>query len=179
VSVLSPSQIAACLSAAGFPASEIPTGVAVALAESGGRTDETHVNSDGTTDYGLMQINSIHGSLLSSGDWRDPNANARMAYALWKDNGGSWRPWSSYNNGRYRLFTGRAVSAATVSAQPVVFGVPSLGLPSVFDVFSPHFWLRVGMFLLGGMLLLLALWRFLPPSTRSTVRSVAEMAAVA
>lgn len=178
MSVLSPTQIAACLSAAGFPASEIPTGVAIALAESGGKTGETHVNSDGTTDYGLMQINSIHSSLLASGDWRDPNANARMAYVLWKDNGGSWRPWSTFNSGRYRLYTGRA-SGATVTAQSAAFGTPSLGLSSVFDIFSPHFWLRVGMFLLGGMLLLLALWRFLPASTRSTARSVAELAVAA
>lgn len=33
---------------------------AIAIVESGGRTDATNTNSNGSVDYGMMQINSIH-----------------------------------------------------------------------------------------------------------------------
>ncbi|WP_249215608.1 lytic transglycosylase domain-containing protein [Burkholderia contaminans] len=33
---------------------------AIAIVESGGKTDATNRNSNGSVDYGMMQINSIH-----------------------------------------------------------------------------------------------------------------------
>ncbi|MGI8680922.1 MAG: transglycosylase SLT domain-containing protein, partial [Mycobacteriales bacterium] len=63
--------------AAGFPAAELVTAVAVAGAESGWNPSATHVNSNGSIDRGEWQINSVHADLLRLGDWRDPLTNAR------------------------------------------------------------------------------------------------------
>lgn len=32
----------------------------------------------------------------------DPYTNVLAAYSIWKDAGGSWRPWSTFNSGAYR-----------------------------------------------------------------------------
>lgn len=99
-------QIAQYARQAGFPESAIPTAVAIAMAESSGRADATHSNTNGSIDRGLMQINSIHSQLLSQYNWKDPLQNMQMAYQIWKDAGNSWTPWSTFNNGAYQQFTG-------------------------------------------------------------------------
>lgn len=96
--------------AAGFPQNEIVTAVAVALAESSGNPAAVNHNTDGSTDSGLWQINSIHTDL--SGNPFDPSTNAKMAFTIWQRAGGKWTPWSAYTSGRYRMFTGRAQVAA-------------------------------------------------------------------
>ena len=61
---------------------------AIAMAESGGNSQSTNNNGNGSIDRGLWQINSVHGSLSTY----DPVANARAAVQI--SNGGSnWRPW--------------------------------------------------------------------------------------
>jgi len=65
-----------------------PFAAAVALAESGGNSSDAHTNTDGSTDRGLWQINSIHGGLSTL----DPTANARAAVQI-SNNGTNWRPW--------------------------------------------------------------------------------------
>ena len=102
--------------AAGFPAEQVITAVAIAGAESGYDPAATHLNSDGSTDYGLWQINSIHAVLLTQGDWRDPAANARMALAVWQAAGGSWSPWSTFTSGAWTAHLAEA--AAAVSGAP-------------------------------------------------------------
>ena len=97
--VLSPVEIGQAAVAAGFPADQIPMAVAVALAESGGRPDATNKNRNGSTDYGLWQINSIHGGLLREGSWANPADNAKMAYKVWSQAGKSWRPWVAFKTG--------------------------------------------------------------------------------
>src|SRR5690242_4461912 len=80
---------------AGFPDGELVTAVAVAFAESTFNEKAVHRNSDGSTDYGLWQINSVHGfPELSSGAWADPAVNARLAYQVWKSQG--WNAWSTH-----------------------------------------------------------------------------------
>lgn len=69
---------------------------AIALAESGGNPNNSNNNSNGTTDRGLWQINSIHGSQSTF----DPLANAKSAVAISK-NGTNWRPWcTAWSDGR-------------------------------------------------------------------------------
>ena len=86
--------------AAGFTGTDLPIAVAVAQAESGGNPLATHVNSDGSTDLGLWQINNrAHPDLIASGDWRDPASNARMAYSVWQAAGGSFSPWVTFTTG--------------------------------------------------------------------------------
>lgn len=96
---------------AGFRGDDLITAVAVAMAESGGRPDINNAgtNSNGTVDYGLWQINSIHGPDL--GKVYDPYYNARLAYGIWQDRDSTWAPWSAYNNGSYTKFIGQAKQA--------------------------------------------------------------------
>lgn len=80
--------------AGGNPASAAMA-AAIAMAESGGNSDSTHSNSNGTIDRGLWQINSIHGSQSTL----DPLANAKAAVAI-SQNGTTWRPWcTAWSNG--------------------------------------------------------------------------------
>ena len=89
----------------GFNQWEAKTMAGIALAESGGNTDvigplPTHKNTDGTSDYGLWQINSSHTNLitpgtLASGAWKDPDHNAAMAHNVYAAQG--FKAWSSWN----------------------------------------------------------------------------------
>jgi phage-related minor tail protein len=73
----------------------------VALAESGGNPSAKNVNSNGSIDRGLWQINSIHGGLSTF----DPSANAKAAVKI-SSGGRNWRPWVAFTNGAYRRFLG-------------------------------------------------------------------------
>jgi len=77
--------------AAGFPADQLETAVAVAGAESGWNPTATHVNSNGSVDYGLFQIDSVHADLLATGNWQLPADNAGMALSVWRCSGWSAR----------------------------------------------------------------------------------------
>lgn len=77
------------------------------MAESGGKAaiDNAGTNTDGSVDYGLMQVNSIHADMVG-GDLeslRNPQVNVRVAYSL-SHQGNDWTAWSAYNNGKYRKF---------------------------------------------------------------------------
>lgn len=113
---VSDAQIAAVARAAGFPEAQIATAVSVCLAESGGKDDATNHNHDGSTDYGLWQINSVHSSILAVGAWNVPLDNARMALSVWRDSG--WHAWTTYNTGKYLLFESRGKIASGTRAQP-------------------------------------------------------------
>jgi hypothetical protein len=123
---LSAQQIAGYALAAGFPPAEIPTATAIALGESGGETTATNRNSNGTYDYGLWQINTVHGPLLSQGDRFNPADNAKMALTVWQRAGNKWTPWSVYKSGIYRTFLPTATLAAAkpddISSQPGASG---------------------------------------------------------
>lgn len=172
---LTAQQIAGAAKAAGFPDSELATATAVALAESGGETTATNRNTNGSVDYGLWQINTVHGSLLSQGDKFNPTDNAKMAYTVWNGAGRKWSPWSAYNNQRYRTFLPQAtLAAAAPTATPASVEIPNptpggaamaatggigdiVGLLS--GLTSGGLWTRLGAFLLGGILVLFSLWK--------------------
>lgn len=159
MAVLTDSQIAGYAKGAGFPPGEIATAVAVALAESSGRTDATNRNSNGSRDYGLWQINTVHSALLASGDKFNPADNARMAYQIWKSSG--WRAWSSYKSGRYRAYIPRGTAASGSAAIGGGQGTNVVGasFPTLDNPFEAitngGVWARLGIFLLGGILLLI------------------------
>lgn len=75
-----------------------PQMAALAFAESSYNPVATHKNDDGTTDYGLWQINSVHNydanALLSN-----PAYNAEAAVAVYKAQG--FGAWSAYGNANY------------------------------------------------------------------------------
>lgn len=75
---------------AGGPQQYAAMAAAVAMAESGGRPDATNVNSNGSVDAGLWQVNSIHGYDPSS--LLDPLSNAKAAVSI-SNSGANFRPW--------------------------------------------------------------------------------------
>jgi hypothetical protein len=172
---LTAQQIAGAAKAAGFPANELATATAVALAESGGETTATNRNTNGSVDYGLWQINTVHGSLLSQGDKFNPDDNAKMAYTVWSRAGNKWSPWSAYNNQRYRTFLPQAsLAAAAPTATPASATIPNPTpggaamaaaggtadiLSLISGLTSGGLWTRIGAFLLGGILILFSLWK--------------------
>ena len=57
------------------------------------------LNSDGTNDAGLFQINSVHDATSAR---LDPETNVRLAYKVYVSQG--WSAWSVFNNKRYMAF---------------------------------------------------------------------------
>jgi len=164
MTTLSANQIAAAAQQAGFSGQDLVIAIAVALAESSGNPSATHSNSNGSVDYGLWQINSVHASLVA-GNWADPTSNAKMAYSVWQGSG--WSAWTTYTSGAYLKYMGQASAAAnapdtsgiqlTASTSSDSTGeAGSIG--SIGDFFTwiatPSNWVRVGYFF-GGLLALI------------------------
>lgn len=179
MAVVSDQTIASAAVAAGFPRDQIATAVAVALAESGGNaTAKNTANKNGTTDYGLWQINSIHKADLAGGDWTNPRDNARMAFAVYSRAGKKWTPWYAWRDGKHLPFMARGVAAAAKAGagdqddDGGVFDTLPTSLPNPLEgmeelaglassalrvVTDRDTWIRVGMFALGGVLLAVAI----------------------
>ncbi|HWM02503.1 MAG TPA: transglycosylase SLT domain-containing protein [Actinophytocola sp.] len=115
MSRLSPEQIAQYAHDAGFRGSDLTTAVAIAMAESSGRT-RAHNPTPPDDSYGLWQIN-MHGGLgperrrqfdlNSDRELFDPKTNAEAAFEI-SGNGDSFRPWSTYTNGDYKRYLDEA-----------------------------------------------------------------------
>lgn len=119
---LSAEQIARHAYAAGFRGQGLTTAVAVALAESGGRTT-AHNATPPDDSYGLWQINMLGAlgpdrrrqyHLKSDDQLFDPDTNARVANSISGD-GHDFTPWSTYTNGAYKDH----LTAARKAAQDV------------------------------------------------------------
>ena len=104
----------------GMPEDKIPTMVAIALAESGGRSDVRNNNpKTGDDSYGLWQINMLGAlgperrrqyGIESNDELKDPVKNAKAAkYIL--ERGGGLPAWSVYKNRRYEKFLPQAQEA--------------------------------------------------------------------
>lgn len=100
-------QVASYLQAAGFPQSSLPTMVCISKYESSFNCDATNKNTDGSTDYGLMQINSYwwcsgdplskyNGCSTSCSSLFNCQSNANCAYIVWKQQG--YNAWYGYKN---------------------------------------------------------------------------------
>ena len=101
MSRLSASEIAQVAHQAGFQGHDLQVAVAVALAESGGRTG---VNAGGAEDSrGLWQINSVHFGGLNENRLDEPLYNAKAAHQVWQESkefrSDPWDAWSTYQNG--------------------------------------------------------------------------------
>lgn len=173
---LSAEEIKAYAAQAGFSGRDLSIAVAVAFAESGGDPNAINdKNRNGSTDYGLFQINSIHKSILAGGQWNNPADNAKMAYKVFSDAGKKWRPWAAYNNGSYLQFLGKAMAAdtATVPNAPnyqnvgVVGGAVD-GIKAVVEfaqfIVNPRNWVRLIYAIAGGIIIMLALAMMLKQS---------------
>lgn len=94
--------------------------IATALAESRGVVASENRNSNGSTDLGLWQINSIH--KIPRAELLDPIGNAKAAYRI-SAGGLNWRPWavwwsdpfdSGFGHGRVGDYMSAATDAAAV-----------------------------------------------------------------
>jgi hypothetical protein len=160
---LSDNEIAAAAAAGGFSGLNQTIAVAVALAESGGRTTAIANEPDGSHSYGLWQINSVHTDVLRMGNWQDPNTNAKMAFRIFTENRG-WTPWSTYNNMRYQMFMSRAqIAVPNAASANTTTGLDNIpGLSSAADavkffkfIADPHNWYRLALILTGAVLLII------------------------
>lgn len=162
MTALSASQMASALSNAGFTNQDIAIGVAIGLAESGGDPSATNHNTNGSTDFGVWQINSVHADILAQGNWADVNDNAKMAHAVWQSAGGSWKPWATFTQGSYLRFLSEGQSGAS---NPQAIGTvadtsvnPFQNIVDFFQVLSnPETWVRIGEVIAGAILIFIAL----------------------
>lgn len=83
---------------AGLSSSDAAIAAAIAMAESGGKSDAL----SSTGDYGLWQINKASWPQFT-GDLFDPSYNAE-AMAVVKSSGRGWDHWTTYRNGSYKPF---------------------------------------------------------------------------
>lgn len=75
--------------------------LAISWAENGSRKCDrvSPANSNGTKDYGVFQINTIH---AWRGNLTDCKENIRIAKEIFDEQG--WSPWSVYKNKRYLTY---------------------------------------------------------------------------
>ena len=109
----------------GFTGDERVIGVAVVLAESGGRTDARGDVGIQTKKWGpsigLFQIRSLKAQKGSGGTRDelanlDPGTNARHARTVFLEAAGEWTPWSTFKNKTHEQFLNRARQAVDAAA---------------------------------------------------------------
>lgn len=125
MTTLTPAQIAAHARSAGFSGEDLVTAVAIALGESGGRTDaKGDVGLQTSTwgpSIGLWQIRSLKAD-YGKGTTRDEQANydpahnARAAYTLYRGRNGGFGDWSVFNNGAWRSHVAAARAGVNATA---------------------------------------------------------------
>ena len=89
---------------------QIVVAIAVAMAESSCDPGAVNVNSGGSEDRGLWQMNSVYHPEVSNACAFQIQCNANAAWKV-SDHGANWHPWSAYNNGSWRSFVGDARAA--------------------------------------------------------------------
>lgn len=79
--------------------------LAISQAENGTRQCDrvSKPNKNGTVDYGVFQINTVHTKRISVEDLKDCRKNIEFAYKLFKEQG-NWSAWSVFNNQAYKRY---------------------------------------------------------------------------
>jgi hypothetical protein len=95
-------EIAKVAHQAGWRDENLIKAVAVALAESGGYTEATNTNSDGSIDRGLWQLNNKYQPQVSDACAFDPACATREAYKIYRDRSYTFNPWAAYTSGAYK-----------------------------------------------------------------------------
>lgn len=202
---LSATQVASYAKQAGFPQAEIPMAVAVAFLESGFDPNARALTSREDS-RGLWQINVFAHPQYASQNLYDPATNARAAHEVWTSASG-WRPWSTADRARLiqGQYGGAAASASNTSALsiPGAIGnatdalsnlnplgplervaqalgrmVDAMARAGTFLV-NPQNWLRIGYVILGGVLMVGALYIVARPVVEPAVKTAAKVATVA
>jgi len=138
---------------------------AIIFAESRGKTNATHKNSNGSIDRGLMQINSIHSQYDAQRLLEDPEYNVSAGHDIWKAAGGSFSPWTTYKTGAYKMFLHHdaevsvAPGAHDTTVSDVLPSIPNplSGIEAIGAVIgalaNPSTYLRLGKGALGAVLI--------------------------
>jgi lysozyme-like protein len=159
---LSGSEVAAVAKSAGLSA-DVDIAVAIALAESGGRSD-AHNPVPPDNSYGLWQINMLGSmgpqrrkqlGISSNDDLYDPVTNAR-AMMLISNGGTNWKPWTTYTRGTYKLYLGKSGTSSGDAGVQNVSVTSSVG-ELASKIQDGHFWTRIGMYLIGFILIIIAM----------------------
>lgn len=137
---LSLAAIVADAMAAGFSGNGLATIVAISMAESGFVPNATNVNTNGSIDRGVLQINDEAWPSVTTAQAFNPSTAFSIAYNQISQQGTNFQPWSTFGNGAYKQYMSLAGS---VSGGPSVrtvlqrfydpsdiaqgYGVPELG----------------------------------------------------
>jgi hypothetical protein len=106
----SQAEVKGLLAQAGWPANLIDTMSAIVMAESNGYSC-AH-NTSGENSVGLGQVNLHAHGQYTQAQMCDPIQNLRACYQIYRGrNGGSFRPWGAYTDGRYRRYLGAGGAA--------------------------------------------------------------------
>lgn len=137
---LTAGQIAAYAQSAGLSPDRAKVAAAIAMAESGGRTDARNpVPPDNS--YGLWQINMLGAmgpdrrrklGISSNEQLFDPAVNAR-AMAMISNKGANFRPWTTYTSGAYKKHLNGASADPAVDLPGFDWGEPFLPTPDALD----------------------------------------------
>lgn len=111
--LLTAAELARVAHKAGWRGEHLVEAVAVALAESGGRTNaqgyNRHKNGRISVDRGLWQINDAYWPGLPDAAAYDAAQNARFAFWIWSQHG--WGKWSTWTKGLYKPYMPTATRA--------------------------------------------------------------------
>lgn len=185
--VLTAAQIAQWAQQSGFTGKDLQISVAVALAESSGRIDATNHDSNGTTDYGVWQINSVHAALFEQYPQWWSVENADMAHSVFTGSG--WNAWTTFTSGAYKSHMPDAGAAAqnpstgnqgtapvNTSIGNALKGIAQAVFKSAAWVTDPHNWVRVAMVSVGGALVIGAVLKISEPVTEPVIGAAVGVA---
>lgn len=132
-----------------------PIMAAIALAESGGRSNALNAKDNGgkQSSFGIWQIsNGTHSP--PSANWANAQENAKLAVAKEKEQG--LKAWGTFNSGAYKKFLRRGVNpiqSGTPPIQTVSSGGGILG-GILGSLVSPDTIQRVGLVIFGGFVVI-------------------------
>lgn len=125
MTILTPAEVAGYAKGTGFSGNGLVNAVAIALTESGGKTDAVNVNTDAyrSRDRGLWQINDHWHPEVSDAVAFSPAGNAAAAYRI-SSQGRAWSQWTTYTSGDYKANLGRAQTAVNAGGSAPVADDP-------------------------------------------------------
>src|SRR5579864_5137608 len=138
----SAADIANYAAAAGFTGDDLPTAVAIALAESNGDPNAYNPESQagapaGKGSYGLWQIYLNAHPQFAGWNLYDPRANAAAAFTVYTAAGNSFAPWTTFKSGAYTAYLSTAQDGVIADAQGLPQGPSSPALASALDFTNP------------------------------------------
>lgn len=102
------------------------TAVCVVLAESSGYTQATNVNTDGSIDRGLWQINSKAHPQVTEAQAFDPVFSTAYARKLYVQRGYKFTAWYAYTSGVYKRQRDTATKGVYNYWRVIRYGLPNV-----------------------------------------------------